>query len=257
MAESPSAAEAAQAPGAGSAVGAAADRVAVPAAVRPAGAAGAVTVREYGTRYLRIAVRYQGYVRFSRQRVPGPAHDRPQTPLPPTVHTALRRVDTALAAAGSGAGRGARLTLGEWDAASGGGGVPYRVPGPVSVARLPPPGDDTAFRLSAGALADAGRALRRLHGVPREFTRPAPPHHGVRRLPARLSASGDSSTEGASAKVPDDARLRALVPDRLGSRLWTRPADWAGSRPPATRQGRSGPAARCPQHRPAGPLPCR
>ncbi|MFE3248489.1 hypothetical protein [Streptomyces sp. NPDC059209] len=206
-----------------SADGAAADRVAVPAAVRPAGAAGAVTVREYGTRYLRMAVRYHGDARFSRQRVPGPAHDRPQTPPPPAVHTAPQRVDTALAAAVSGAGRGDRLAIGEWDTASGGAGVLYRVPGAVSVARLLPSGDDTGFRLSAGALADAGRTPRQLHGVSWEFTGPAPPHQGVRRLPARLSASGDSSTEGASTNVPDDARPRALVRDRLGSRLRTRP----------------------------------
>ncbi|MFD3920549.1 hypothetical protein [Streptomyces sp. NPDC058595] len=255
MAESPSAAEAAQAPGAVSAGGAAADRVAVPAAVRLAGAAGAVTVREYGTRYLRMAVRYQGDARFSRQRVPGPAHDRPQTPPPPAVHTALRRVDSALAAACSGAGH--RLALGEWDAAPGGAGVLHRVPGAVSVARLLPSGDDTGFRLSAGALADTGRTLRRLRGVPWESTGPAPPHHGVRPLPAWLSASGDSSTEGASANVPDDcpAACPGPRPARLPS---VDPAGRLGRvRPPTTRQGRSGPAARCPQHRPAGPLPCR
>ncbi|MFF2187505.1 hypothetical protein [Streptomyces sp. NPDC058155] len=204
------------------AVGAAGDRVAVPAAVRPAGAAQAVTVREYGTRYLRITVRYHGDARFSWQRVPGPAHDRPQTPPPPAVGAALRRVDAALADAGSGAGRGARLALGEWDAASEGGGVLYRVPGAVSVARLLPSGDDTAYRLSVGALADAGRTLRRLHDVPWEFGEPRP-HHGVGRLLAWLSASDDAPTENAT----DDARLRALARERLGPRLWARLTDWA------------------------------
>ncbi|MEU0954306.1 hypothetical protein ABZ353_18465 [Streptomyces niveus] len=221
MAESRSAAGA---PEAVSAVGAAADRVAVPAAGRPAGAARAVTVREYGTRYLRITVRYHGDARFSWQRVPGPEHDRPQTPPPPAAGAALRRVDAALAEAGSGAGRGARLELGEWDAASEGGGVLYRVPGAVSVARLLPSGDDTAHRLSVGALADAGRTLRRLHDVPWEFGERRP-HHGVGRLLAWLSGSADASTEGA----PDGARLRALARERLGSRLWNRLADWAES----------------------------
>lgn len=211
---------------------------AVPAAVRPAGAARAVTVREYGTRYLRITVRHHGDARFSWQRVPGPAHDRPRTPPPPAVGAALRRVDDALAEAGTGAGRGARLALGEWDAAAEGGGVLYRsVPGALSVARLLPSGDDTAFRLSVGALADAGRTLRRLHGVPWEFTTPPPVHHGVGRLLTWLSGSADAPAQGTAESdpvseprnAPDDARLRSLARDRLGSRLWTRLADWAGS----------------------------
>ncbi|MFF2642997.1 hypothetical protein ACFVUB_24540 [Streptomyces niveus] len=200
---------------------------AVPAAVRPAGAAGSVTVREYGTRYLRISVRYHGDARFSWLRVPGPAHDRPQTAPSPAAGVALRRVDAAVADAGSGsgpgagAGRGARLALGERAAASesgGRGGVVYRVPGAVSVARLLPSGDDTAFRLSVRALADLGRTLRQLHDVPWEFGEPVPPHHGLGRLLAWISGAAPDG---------DGARLRALAHDRLGARLWTRLTDWA------------------------------
>lgn len=233
MAEPPAAATA---PGAASAGGAAGDRVAVPAVVRPAGAAQGVTVREYGTRYLRITVRHHGDARFSWQRVPGPAHDRPQTPPPPAAGAALRRVDADLADAGSGAGsdtgpgtgsgagsragRGARLALGEWDAASEGGGVLYRAPGAFSVARLLPSGDDTAYRLSVRALADAGRTLRQLHDVPWEFGVPRP-HQGVRRLLAWLSRAP------AATEAEATARLGALARDRLGPRLWTRLTDWA------------------------------
>ncbi|MEU9745109.1 hypothetical protein [Streptomyces niveus] len=206
---------------------------AVPAAVRPAGAAGSVTVREYGTRYLRISVRYHGDARFSWLRVPGPAHDRPQTAPSPAAGAALRRVDAAVAdagsgagsgagaGAGSGAGRGARLALGERAAASESGergGVVYRVPGALSVARLLPSGDDTAYRLSVRALADLGRTLRQLHDVPWEFAQPVPPHHGVGRLLAWISGTAPDG---------DGARLRALAHDRLGARLWTRLTDWA------------------------------
>ncbi|WP_329387432.1 hypothetical protein [Streptomyces sp. NBC_01716] len=206
--------------------GAAADAPAVPAEVRPAGAAGSVTVREYGTRYLRISVRYHGDGRFSWLRVPGPAHDRPRVPPPPAVGAALRRVDAAVAS-GTGAGHGARIALGERAAASGdGGGLVYRVPGAVSVARLLPSGDETGYRLSVRALADAGRTLRQLHDVPWEFTEPAPPHHGVRRLLDWIS--------GAPPEEEDSARLRALAHERLGPHLWTRLTDWAEAarRPP-------------------------
>lgn len=224
----------AEPPAAAGAVGAgAADREAVPAAVRPAGAAEGVTVREYGTRYLRITVRYLGDAGFSWRRVPGPAHDRPQTPPSPEVGAVLRGVDSALAASGSGA----RLALGEWDAASEGGGVLYRVPAAVSVARLLPSGDDTGYRLSVGALADAGRTLRQLHDVPWEFGEPVPLHHGVRRLLVWLSGAAGAASASASAPrndpkhapedAPVDARLRALAHDRLGPRLWTRLTDWA------------------------------
>ncbi|WP_329144979.1 aminoglycoside phosphotransferase family protein [Streptomyces niveus] len=200
---------------------------AVPAAVRPAGAAGSVTVREYGTRYLRISVRYHGDARFSWLRVPGPAHDRPQTAPSPAAGAALRRVDAAVADAasgtgsGAGAGRGARLALGERAAVSESGergGVVYRVPGAVSVARLLPSGDDTAYRLSVRALADLGRTLRQLHDVPWEFAEPVPPHHGVGRLLDWISGAAPDG---------DGARLRALAHDRLGARLWTRLTDWA------------------------------
>ncbi|MGW8666902.1 hypothetical protein [Streptomyces niveus] len=206
---------------------------AVPAAVRPAGAAGSVTVREYGTRYLRISVRYHGDARFSWLRVPGPAHEGPQTAPSPAAGLALRRVDAAVADAGSGAGsgadagsgagagRGARLALGERAAASESGergGVVYRVPGAVSVARLLPSGDDTAYRLSVRALADLGRTLRQLHDVPWEFAEPVPPHHGVGRLLAWISGAAPDG---------DGARLRTLAHDRLGARLWTRLTDWA------------------------------
>ncbi|GGJ88828.1 hypothetical protein GCM10011583_20250 [Streptomyces camponoticapitis] len=212
---------------------AAADAPAVPAAVRPAGAAGSVTVREYGTRYLRISVRYHGDGRFSWLRVPGPAHDRPQVPPPPAVGAALRRVD----AAGSGAASGARLALGERAAlgerpaaSDEGGGLVYRVPGAVSVARLLPSGDETGFRLSVRALSDVGRTLRHLHDVPWEFTEPAPPHHGVGRLLAWISGAPGEAEEG--------ARLRALVHDRLGPRLWTRLTEWAeAARQPPGRGG--------------------
>ncbi|MET9554730.1 hypothetical protein [Streptomyces sp. NPDC006645] len=214
---------------------AATDAPAVPAAVRPAGAAGSVTVREYGTRYLRISVRYHGDARFSWLRVPGPAHDRPQAPPSPAAGVALRRVDAAVAEANAatgtgtstgtgtdaGAGRGARLALGERAAASEAGergGVVYRVPGAVSVARLLPSGDDTAYRLSVRALADLGRTLRQLHDVPWTFQEPAPPHHGVGRLLAWISGAAPDG---------DGARLRALAHDRLGARLWTRLTDWA------------------------------
>ncbi|MEV0776825.1 hypothetical protein [Streptomyces sp. NPDC050428] len=201
-----------------------ADAPAVPVAVRPAGGAGSVIVREYGTRYLRITVRYHGDERFSWLRVPGPAHDRPQAPPSPAAGVALRRVDAAV----RGTGSGAWLALGEWDAARGEGGVLYRVPGAVSVARLLPSGVDTAYGLSVRALADAGRTLRQLHDVPWEFAEPAPPHHGVRRLRAWLSGAGSGAGSGSGEEsAPDAARLRALAYDRLGPRLWTRLADWA------------------------------
>lgn len=215
-----------------------ADAPAVPAAVRPAGAAGSVTVREYGTRYLRISVRYHGDARFSWLRVPGPAHDRPQAPPSPAAGVALRRVDAAIARGGiardssapdSSAlegitrdGSGTRLALGEWDAMSEEGGVVYRVPGAVSVARLLPSGDETAYRLSVKALADVGRTLRQLHDVPWEFGEPVPPHHGVGRLLDWISGSAPRGNPDG-----DGARLRALAHDRLGPRLWTRLTDWA------------------------------
>lgn len=216
----------------------AADRGAVPAAVRPAGAAEGVTVREYGTRYLRITVRYLGDAGFSWQRVPGPAHDRPQTPPSPEAGAALRAVGSAVAASGSGA----RLAFGEWDAASEGGGVLYRVPAAVSVARLLPSGDETGHRLSVGALADVGRTLRRLHDVPWEFGEPVPPHHGVRRLLTWLSGTAWAASESAPRNdpknAPDDSRLRALAHDRLGPRLWARLTDWAeAARQPPGRGG--------------------
>ncbi|MFI0814725.1 hypothetical protein ACH4TX_06645 [Streptomyces sp. NPDC021098] len=179
-----------------------------------------VTVREYGTRYLRISVRYHGDTGFSWLRAPGPAHTHPQR-LPPTaVGAALRRVDTAVG--------GARLALGEWAAgpapqggtgASARPGVLYRVPGAVSVARLLPSGDDTAFQLSSRALSDVGRTLRRLHQEPWGLPR-RPPHHGVRRLLAWISEEDDT---------PEATRLRALARTRLGSSLWTRLTDWAGA----------------------------
>jgi len=188
-----------------------------------------VTVREYGTRYLRITVRYHGNSAFSWLRAPGPAHTRPQR-LPPTaVGAALRRVDTAL---GTPIGnpsedrRGARLALGEWavDPASrdetrpsARPGVLYRVPGAVSVARLLPSGDDTAFRLSSSALADAGRTLRRLHREPWELPQ-RPPHQGVRRLLTWVSGEENP---------PEATRLRALARTRLGPSLWARLTDWA------------------------------
>ncbi|MFJ8193931.1 hypothetical protein ACIQ8D_29860 [Streptomyces sp. NPDC096094] len=187
-----------------------------------------VTVREYGTRYLRITVRYHGDAGFSWLRTPGPAHTRPQRLPPVAVGAALRRVD---AAAGDAAqdGRGARLALGERAAGpapdrAARPGVLYRPPGAVSVARLLPSGDDTAFRLSVGALADAGRTLRRLHREPWEFPE-RPPHPGLRRLRAWLA--GEEAGPGA-------ARLRALARTRLGASLWARLTDWseAANEPP-------------------------
>lgn len=192
-----------------------------------------VTVREYGTRYLRITVRYRhGDTAFSWLRTPGPAHTAPQRLPPAAVGSALRRVDTAVATPAAGARtsadapRGARLALGErtdgsaQDDATGPGprpGVLYRVPGAVSVARLLPSGDDTAFRLSVGALADLGRTLRRLHQEPWDLPE-RPPHPGVRRLLDWLS--GEENAPGA-------AQLRALARTRLGPSLWTRLTDWA------------------------------
>ncbi|MGA5552674.1 hypothetical protein [Streptomyces pseudogriseolus] len=189
-----------------------------------------VTVREYGTRHLRITVRHHGGTRFSWLRVPGPAHTRPQRLPPAAVGAALRRVDAA-GASGNGGRRGVRLVLGEWaDAAEDGAsvtgagagarsGVLYRLPGAVSVARLLPCGDDTAFRLSVGALADLGGTLRRLHREPWELPE-RPPHPGVSRLLAWMS--GEEEAPGA-------ARLRALALARLGPSLWARLADWAGA----------------------------
>ncbi|MFI6081409.1 hypothetical protein ACIBBB_10605 [Streptomyces sp. NPDC051217] len=189
-----------------------------------------MTVREYGTRYLRISVRYHGDGRFSWLRVPGPAHDGPQFPPSPAVGAALRRVNAAVAS-GTGAGSGARHALGERAAASEeGGGLVYRVPGAVSVARLLPSGDETGYRLSVRALSEVGRTLRQLHDVPWEFTEPAPPHHGVRRLLAWISGAPDEGEDG--------ARLRVLAHDRLGPRLWTRLTDWAeAARQPPGRGG--------------------
>ncbi|WP_461028909.1 hypothetical protein, partial [Streptomyces sparsus] len=48
-----------------------------------------VTVREYGTRYLRITVRHHGGTAFSWLRAPGPAHTRPQRLPAPAVEAAL------------------------------------------------------------------------------------------------------------------------------------------------------------------------
>lgn len=184
-------------------------------------------MREYGTRHLRITVRHHGDTRFSWLRVPGPAHTRPQRLPPAAVGAALRRVDAAVGTAGTEGRRGVRLVLGEWagpaaDGAAGSGarsGVLYRLPGAVSVARLLPCGDDAAFRLSVGALADLGGTLRRLHREPWEFPE-RPPHPGVRRLLAWVSGEED---------VPEAARLRALARARLGPSLWARLADWAGA----------------------------
>ncbi|MEU3176302.1 hypothetical protein, partial [Streptomyces sp. NPDC007000] len=55
-----------------------------------------VTVREYGTRYLRITVRHHGGTAFSWLRAPGPAHTRPQRLPAAAVEAALRRADTAV-----------------------------------------------------------------------------------------------------------------------------------------------------------------
>ncbi|WP_330175736.1 hypothetical protein OG875_20870 [Streptomyces sp. NBC_01498] len=211
------------------------DTPAAPATVRPAGAAGSVTVREYGTRYLRITVRYHGGTRFSWLRTRGPAHDQPQVPPSPEVGAALRAVDTAVA------GSGARLALGDWDTPPEEDGVVYEVPAAVSVARLLPSGDETGYRLSVRALADQGRTLRRLHEVPWEtgsgdtgFGEP-PPHQGIRRLVDWLSGSSDTGARAdagagvAGGSVPDGSRLRALAHDRLGPRLWARLAEWAAA----------------------------
>ncbi|GFH39533.1 hypothetical protein [Streptomyces pacificus] len=212
-----------------------------PGGLRPSEAE-PVTVREYGTRYLRITVRYHGGTGFTWLRAPGPAHARPQCLPPALVGAALRRVDTAVRtadAAGTRIGNaaedrsGARLALGEWvtDPAPDGEtrpgvrtGVLYRAPGAFSVARLLPSGDDTAFRLSVSALADVGRTLRRLHHEPWELPE-RPPHHGVRRLLAWIS--GEENTPGAT-------RLRTLARTRLGRSLWTRLTDWseAAAEPP-------------------------
>ncbi|MEU7716974.1 phosphotransferase family protein [Streptomyces tibetensis] len=197
-----------------------------------------VTVREYGTRYLRITVRYHGDAGFSWLRAPGPAHSAAQRLPPPAVEAALRRVDEAVgsAAAGApgttGAPGGARLALGEpagGRATRSGAAVPhsgvlYRVPGAFSAARLLPSGDDTAFRLSVGALADLGRTLRRLHQEPWDLPE-RPPHPGVRRLTAWLSGEEDA---------PGTSRLRTLARTRLGSSLWARLTEWsrAADKPP-------------------------
>jgi hypothetical protein len=190
-----------------------------------------VTVREYGTRYLRITVRYHGDTGFSWLRAPGPAHAAPQRLPPAVAGAALRRVDTAVATAAAGAhptaaAHGARLALGEPAAGSAPDGaarpgphpgVLYRVPGAVSVARLLPSGDDSAFRLSVDALADLGKTLRRLHQEPWDLPE-RPPHHGVRRLLAWLS--GEENAPGAT-------RLRTLARTRLGPSLWERLTAWA------------------------------
>ncbi|MEU3886166.1 hypothetical protein [Streptomyces sp. NPDC029041] len=197
-----------------------------------------VTVREYGTRYLRITVRHHGDAEFSWLRAPGPAHTAPQRLPPAEAAAALRRVDTAVAAAAAGArgtagaARGVRLALGEPAAGSARGGatlrsgVLYRVPGAFSVARLLPSGDDTAFRLSVDALAGLGRTLRRLHQEPWDVPE-RPPHHGVRRLMAWLCGEEDA---------PGTARLRTSARTRLGPSLWARLTDWsrAADEPPAS-----------------------
>ncbi|MFJ7078669.1 hypothetical protein [Streptomyces sp. NPDC098781] len=193
------------------------------AGVRPRETA-PVTVREYGTRYLRITVRHHGEAGFSWLRSPGPAHTRAQRLPPATVAAALRRVDTAAV--------GTRLALGERAAHAGPEGakhpdgtaragsrpgVVYRVPGAFSVARLLPCGDETAYRLSVGALSGLGRTLRRLHQEPWDLPE-RPPHFGVRRLSAWLC--GEEDADGAS-------RLRTLARARLGPSLWTRLTDWS------------------------------
>ncbi|NUP15534.1 MAG: hypothetical protein HOZ81_05390 [Streptomyces sp.] len=201
----------------------------------------AVTVREYGTRYLRITVRHHADAGFSWLRSPGPAHTAPQRLPPATVGAALRRVDTAAGNAVGTAAAGTRLALGERAADAGPDGatrpdgtaagpdprpgVLYRVPGAFSVARLLPCGDDTAFRISVDALAQLGRTLRRLHQEPWELPE-RPPHLGVRRLSAWLS--GEENAPGAS-------RLRTVARARLGASLWTRLTDWseAAGTPPA------------------------
>lgn len=192
-------------------------------------------MREYGTRYLRITVRYHGEAGFSWLRVPGPAHTQPQRLPSAAIGVALRRVDTDVSTAavtgtptGNAAenGRGARLALGKWatDPVPEGNAQPgvrsrvlYRVPGAVSVARLLPSGDDSAFRLSVRALADAGKTLRQLHHEPWEYEG-RPTHLAVRRLLDWASGREDT---------PGGTQLRALARTRLGPSLWTRLTDWS------------------------------
>lgn len=186
-------------------------------------------VREYGTRYLRITVRYGPDTGFSWLRTPGPAHTRQQRLPGSEIAAALRHLGAAAVD-----GPGARPVLGEWvTAAVPGGEVPsgvrsgvlYRgVPGAFSVARLLPSADAAAFRLSLGALADAGRMLRRLHRQPWQLTE-RPPHPGVQRLLDWIRADGTD---------PAAIRLRELARHRLGSALWDRLRDWAEEavRPP-------------------------
>ncbi|MGW0289371.1 hypothetical protein [Streptomyces tuirus] len=196
-----------------------------------------VTVREYGTRYLRITVRHHGGAGFSWLRAPGPAHTAPQRLPQPEAAAALRRVDEALGAAAARdtaeAPRGARLALGEpadgaarAGAALPGSGVLYRVSGAFSVARLLSCGDDAAFRLSVDALADLGRTLRRLHQEPWHLP-DRPPHPGVRRLMAWLSGEEDA---------PGTARLRTLARTRVGPSRWARLTEWsrAAEEPPGS-----------------------
>ncbi|MEZ3181227.1 hypothetical protein KYY02_21825 [Streptomyces pimonensis] len=187
------------------------------------GEADPVTVREYGTRYLRITVRHHGGTAFSWLRAPGPAHSRPQRLPAAAVEAALRRAGNAGGDPVDGR-PGARLALGEW---AGGPapdgaerqGVLYRVQGAVSVARLLPSGDSTAGRLAVRALADVGRTLRRLHREPWDFPERTP-HPGLGRL--RAWAAGEEAAPGA-------VRLRALARARLGPSLWARLADWSES----------------------------
>ncbi|MCF2434248.1 hypothetical protein LV779_02180 [Streptomyces thinghirensis] len=207
-----------------------------------------MTVREYGTRYLRITVRYHGDAGFSWLRTPGPAHTRPQR-LPPWRSARHCGASTPPSVPRREGRCGARLALGEWAAGpepdrAARPGVRYRVPGAVSVARLLPSGDDTAFRLSVSALADAGRTLRRLHREPWAFPE-RPPHPGMRRLRAWILGEETG---------PDATRLRAHARSRLGPLAVGTADGLVRGRERTVRRGRRGPAARCAQHRLAGPL---
>lgn len=201
-----------------------ADRLAGPA---PA----PVTVRAYGTRYLRITVRRHDDGRFTWLRTPGPDHPG-SGPLPGAA------VRDLLDRAGHHPG-GAGLVLGRpeppaprpapdapeapdapdaTDPPGPSSGVLYDVPAPFSAAVLLQSGEEAARQAVADALRAAGRTLRRLHRERTPLPEPLPPHRGLARL--RSWTAGEP-------RPGDAVRLRDGVRARLGPRLWTRLADWA------------------------------
>ncbi|MFD3719348.1 hypothetical protein [Streptomyces sp. NPDC058674] len=165
----------------------------------------APAVEEFATGFLRTAIHPHGpeYVWIRR-----PGADRP-TPLgPPSAP--VRAALTAL--------RPERLRLALPDAV--GDALHYRVPGPVSAAKLCVGRDPRLTPdLVAGALSGTGAALRRLHtAVPASLAAAGPPG------PARLAAWMNDGHGPRAATT-----FHSVVRRQLGTARWNRAQDWCQS----------------------------